>query len=155
MAQLFNTNKKNVSALVLRLTLGGVMLPHGAQKLLGMFGGKGFEATIESMTTQGDLPIVIAFLVIMGESLGALSLIFGFATRFVALSIGIIMTGAMLRHTDYFFMNWLGNQSGEGIEYHLLAIGIALALVISGGGALSTDAYLSQGGKKRSSPYQL
>ena len=137
--KLFATNN-DILPLILRLTLGLVMFPHGAQKLLGWFGGGGFSATMQGMTSMG-LPAVIVFLVIMAESLGALGLITGFLTRFSAFGIGLTMLGAILTvHSKVgFFMNWSGKQAGEGFEYHLLVIGIAIALIIRGGGALSVD----------------
>lgn len=137
--KLFATNN-DILPLILRLTLGVVMFPHGAQKLLGWFGGGGFSATMQGMTSMG-LPAVIVFLVIMAESLGALGLITGFLTRFSAFGIGLTMLGAILTvHSKVgFFMNWSGKQAGEGFEYHLLVIGIAIALIIRGGGALSVD----------------
>lgn len=131
--------------LILRLTLGLVMLPHGAQKLLGLFGGYGFSGTMNAMTGMG-LPAVIVFLVIMAESFGALGLITGFLTRFSAFGIGLVMLGAAgMAHAKFgFFMNWFGQQQGEGIEYHLLAIGLAVALLIRGGGALSIDGAIAK-----------
>ena len=126
--------------LVLRLILGLVMFPHGAQKLVGWFGGYGFSGTMEFMTGMG-MPALVAFLVIMGESFGAIGLIAGFMTRFCAFGILLIMAGAIgLVHFKFgFFMNWSGQGAGEGYEYHLLAIGLALALLIRGGGAWSVD----------------
>lgn len=140
MLRRFFATTNDVLPLILRLTLGGVMFPHGAQKLLGWFGGYGFSATMQAMTSQG-LPAVIVFLVIMAESLGALGLIFGFLTRFSAFGIGLVMLGAAgMVHSKYgFFMNWMGQQAGEGFEYHLLAIGLAVALFVRGGGAASVD----------------
>jgi putative oxidoreductase len=126
--------------LLLRLTLGLAMFPHGGQKLLGWFGGYGFTGTMGFMTGMG-MPAVLAFLVIMGESLGAVGLIVGFVTRFCAFGILMIMVGAVaLVHFKYgFFMNWSGQGAGEGYEYHLIVAGLALALMIRGGGSLSVD----------------
>jgi putative oxidoreductase len=127
--------------LAARLALGGVMLPHGLQKTIGLFGGHGFSGTMEFFQAQLGMPGIVAFLVIMGESVGALSLMFGFMTRFCAFSIGLIMVGAVqMAHWQHgFFMNWFGNQQGEGIEYHVLAIGLALSLMFSGAGKFSLD----------------
>ncbi len=127
--------------LLLRLTLGIVIFPHGAQKLLGWFGGYGFSGTMGFLTGTVGLPWVVALLVIMAESLGALGVILGFLTRVGALGILSVMLGAILTvHLKVgFFMNWTGQQQGEGFEYHLLAIGLALALLVRGGGALSVD----------------
>ncbi len=144
LTRLLTTNNDRILFL-LRLTLGLVMLPHGAQKLLGWFGGYGFSGTMGFMTGMG-MPAVVAFLVIMGESLGALGLVFGFITRFCAFGILMIMLGAIgLVHLKFgFFMNWGGQAAGEGIEYHLLMIGLALALLIRGGGAFSIDGLLTR-----------
>ena len=128
-----------LSTLLIRLALGLVMFPHGAQKVLGLFGGAGFGGSLDALTGMG-LPMVVAVLVIVGEFLGSLALISGFLTRIAALGIGVIMVGAAFIHrANGFFMNWYGTNSGEGFEYHVLAIGICLALVIKGGGALSVD----------------
>jgi putative oxidoreductase len=130
----------DIVPLILRLTLGGVFFPHGAQKVLGWFGGGGFSATLQAMTGMG-LPKGLVLLVMTAEFLGALGLIFGFLTRLSALGIISVMAGAILtvHMQNGFFMNWTGKQGGEGFEYHLLAIGIALALLIRGGGAFSVD----------------
>lgn len=132
--------QNDILPLILRLALGVVMFPHGAQKLLGWFGGGGFAATMQGMSAMG-MPKPLVFLIIIGEALGALGLLTGFLTRFCAASIGLIMLGAIaLVHAKFgFFMNWAGRQAGEGFEYHLLALGIALALVVRGGGAASID----------------
>lgn len=132
------------AALVLRLTLAIVMFPHGAQKALGWFGGYGFSGTMEAMTGMG-LPAVVVVLVILGEFLGPIGLAVGFLSRAAAAGIGIIMTGAIFfGHLQHgFFMNWYGQQAGEGFEYHLLMIGIALAIIIKGGGPFSVDHKLS------------
>ena len=145
MKRLFQTDD-DASSLILRVMLGVVMFPHGAQKLLGWFGGFGFSGTMGFFTEKMGIPAVIAFLVIIGESLGSLALIAGFLTRLSAASIAIIMFGAItLAHlSNGFFMNWLGNQAGEGFEYHLLVIAIAAALIIKGGGKWSADQAIAQ-----------
>ena len=131
----------DTAGLIMRLTLGGVMLPHGLQKVFGMFGGAGLQATMNALTVKMGLPAPVAVLVILAESAGALGLIVGFCTRLCALGIALVMGGAVyLVHWRHgFFMNWFGGQSGEGYEYHLLAIGLALALVCHGGGKYSFD----------------
>jgi putative oxidoreductase len=129
------------TGVILRLTLGLVMLPHGAQKLLGWFGGYGFDGTMGYFTQKMGMPWIIAFLVIIAESFGSLALLAGFLTRFVAASLAVIMLGAItMVHLPYgFFMNWFGQQQGEGYEYHLMVIGIAAALLIIGSGRWSVD----------------
>ena len=91
--RLFDT-KDEATLLVARLALGIVFFPHGAQKLLGWFGGGGFSGTIGAFT-QGGMPWLVALLVILGESLGSISLILGFMSRFCAFGIGCIMLGAI------------------------------------------------------------
>ena len=137
---LFGT-QNDMTGLVMRLTLGAVMLPHGLQKVFGLFGGAGLQSTLEAMTGKFGLPMPVAILVILAESAGALGLIVGFCTRLCALGIALVMGGAIyLVHGQHgFFMNWSGRQAGEGFEYHLLAIGLALALMIHGGGKWSFD----------------
>ncbi len=138
--KLLSTNPSNTAALAARVFLGVVILPHGLQKLLGMFGGYGFSATVEYFSGMG-IPSLIGALIVLGESLGALFLILGFLSRLSAAGIGIIMIGAIVtvHGQNGFFMNWFGTQAGEGYEYHLLALGLAASLVISGGGRLSFD----------------
>ena len=134
------------AGLILRLTLGLVMFPHGAQKLLGWYGGFGSDGTLGFFTQQMGMPWLIAFLVIIGESFGSLALFAGLMTRFTAASLAIIMLGAitMVHLPNGFFMNWFGKQQGEGYEYHLLVIGIAAALVVIGGGKWSVDQKLAE-----------
>jgi len=136
----------DVGMLIVRLALGIVMFPHGAQKLLGWFGGGGFSATMEGMSKM--LPAVVVFLVIFCEFFGALSLITGLLGRLGALGILCVMVGAILtvHLPNGFFMNWGGKQAGEGIEYHILAIGIALAVMIKGSGRWSIDRAMSEKG---------
>ncbi len=134
------------AGLLLRLTLGLVMFPHGAQKLLGWFGGFGFGGTMGFFTEKLGLPWLIALLVIIGEFFGSLGLLAGFLTRFSAASLIIIMVGAItMAHLPYgFFMNWFGQQQGEGFEYHLLVIGIAATLLITGAGRWSVDGAIAK-----------
>ncbi|MDP7337162.1 MAG: DoxX family protein [SAR324 cluster bacterium] len=144
MKTFFQTNEE-WSYLILRVMLGIVIFPHGAQKLLGWFGGHGFDGTMEFFTGKLGVPMVIAFMIIIGESLGSLGLIAGFMTRLCAVGVLCIMSGAivMAHWSNGFFMNWFGNQEGEGFEYHLLAIGICLPLILYGGGKLSVDGCIS------------
>ena len=133
---------------LLRVALGVVMFPHGAQKALGWFGGHGYEATIKSFTQDMKIPMVLAVAVIVTEFLGSILLLIGFLTRIWGLGFAILMTVAAVKvHLAFgFFMNWTGKQKGEGFEYHILAVGMALALMVWGGGSLSVDKALT--GKK-------
>ncbi len=129
------------SGLLLRLTLAVVIFPHGAQKVLGSFGGYGWTGTMGYLTGTIGLPTPVAALVMLIEFLAPLALLVGFCTRFAALGIAAVMVGAIetVHQGNGFFMNWTGKQAGEGFEYHLLAIGIALALIVAGAGRLSVD----------------
>ena len=140
MKYLFQTND-NFSYWVPRVVLGCVFLPHGAQKLFGWFGGFGFTNTMTYFTQTAGLPWIIAFLIVMGESLGSLGLILGFLTRLSALGLICIMVGAIItvHIPNGFFMNWFGKNAGEGFEYHLLVIGMSIPLLINGGGKYSVD----------------
>jgi putative oxidoreductase len=144
MNALFRT-PDSASLMIVRLALGIVFLPHGLQKTLGLFGGGGFSGTMSFFTGQG-IPAALAFLVILAESAGSLGLIVGFLTRVAALGIGCNMVGAifLVHMPNGFFMNWFGKQPGEGFEYHLLAIGMALALLIGGGGKASIDRAIAE-----------
>jgi putative oxidoreductase len=112
--------------------------------MLGRFGGFGFHATMGFFGHMG-MPAPVAFLVIRTEFVGGLGLIVGLLTRIAALGIGREMIGAifMAHLPNAFFMNWAGNQKGEGFEYHLLVIAMAAALVLLGAGAFSLDQALS------------
>lgn len=129
---------------VIRLTAAAMILPHGAQKLLGWFGGNGFEATMGFFTQQMGLPAPVALGVIATETLAMLALALGLGGRLMAAALTGIMIGAIATvHGQHgFFMNWFGQQSGEGIEYHLLVMGLSLALIWRGSGAWSLDRWL-------------
>ena len=139
----FISTPDDFGVFVARLMLSIVFIPHGSQKLLGLFGGYGFTGTMESFTSNG-MPAVLAFLIIMAESLGSLALLFGFFGRFMAFGIGMVMSGAilMVHLQNGFFMNWFGTKKGEGFEYHLLALGLALVIMIKGSGKFSVDRLL-------------
>lgn len=125
---------------VARLVLGVVFFAHGAQKVLGWWGGYGFTGTMGFFTHSG-IPAPLAFLAIMAEFLGGLGLIVGALTRIAAFGIccNMVVAIATVHWQNGFFMNWFGNQKGEGYEYHLLAIALAVVLILRGAGALSID----------------
>ena len=129
---------------IVRLMLGLVMCPHGAQKMLGWFGGGGFNATMSGFQHQG-IPAVLAFLAIAAEFFGGLGLILGCLSRIAAFGIlcNMLVAIVAVHARNGLFMNWAGAKAGEGFEYHLLAIAMACAVVIGGGGAFSTDRALS------------
>jgi putative oxidoreductase len=126
---------------LLRLVLGVVFFAHGAQKVLGWFGGFGFSATLGFFTQQMHIPAPLAVLAIAAEFLGGLGLILGLFGRVAAFGIccNMVVAVALVHRQFGFFANWYGSQKGEGFEYHLLAIAICLAIMIRGSGALSID----------------
>ena len=144
------STKCSIAALIARLTLGLVMFPHGAQKTLGWYGGNGFGGTMGFFTEMMHIPVALAFLAIMAEFLGSLGLIVGLFSRVAAFGIAVNMIVAIVivHSTNGFFMNWFGKQTGEGFEYHLLAVGLSLIVLIQGGGSLSLDAAISRREKK-------
>jgi putative oxidoreductase len=141
--KIIQTNS-DTSILILRVLLGIVFLPHGLQKVFGSFGGYGYTGTMGYFTGTLGIPALFAFLAIAAEFLGSLGLITGLFTRIAAFGIGIeISVAALMLHVkNGFFMNWFGNQKGEGFEYHILVVAIAAALVIKGGGKWSLDRVL-------------
>ena len=131
----------NTATVILRSVLGAVFFAHGAQKMLGWFGGYGFAGTMGYFTGQAHIPAVFAFLAIAAEFFGGLGLIFGFLTRVAAFGISVNMLVAIAAvHGPFgFFMNWTGTQKGEGFEYHLLVLAMTGFLMIRGAGAFSLD----------------
>lgn len=129
---------------ILRLVLGVVFFAHGAQKMLGWFGGYGFTATMGFFTGMMHIPAVFSFLAICAEFFGGLGLIFGFMTRIASFGIfcNMVVAVATVHHHFGFFMNWMGTQKGEGYEYHLLVLAITAFLMIHGAGAASLDRLL-------------
>ncbi|MES2003321.1 MAG: DoxX family protein [Bacteroidota bacterium] len=151
MKKLLATNSTNVYALIARLAVFLVVFPHGAQKLLGWFGGYGFTGTMGFLTGSVGLPWIIALLVILIEFFGALFMLFGFATRLAALGIlgnflGVLFSAHI--HNG-FFMNWyMQPNKGEGYEYFILLFGLAIITLISGGGKASVDASITKSSSK-------
>ncbi|NML40357.1 DoxX family protein [Chitinophaga sp. G-6-1-13] len=137
----------NWTGLVLRLTLGLVLFPHVAQKLFGWFDGPGLRGEMHYMTTKAGLPAFVAITAITIECLGAFLLLAGAGTRFAAVAVFCLFMGMILvvHSSNGFFMNWFGKvPSGtEGFEYHLLVLGICIAIMIQGGGKYSIDKLLN------------
>ena len=143
--KLFSTNP-DAGVLAARITLGTIMIPHGFQHALGLFGGYGFDGTLAWMTKTLGFPAPLAALAIATELIAPCALVVGLAGRFAALGIIGIMAGAIITHApNGFFMNWFGGLPAgvEGFEYHLLAIGLGAVVVMDGSGAFSVDACLS------------
>lgn len=140
------TTRNDTGALAGRLALGAIMLPHGFQHALGLFGGYGFRGTLGWMTETLGFPAPLAALAIATELLAPFALIAGVGGRLASLGIIGIMTGAITTHApNGFFMNWFGALPAgtEGFEYHLLAIGLGAVIVLNGSGALSVDRWLT------------
>lgn len=142
---LLQTND-SAAPLLARLTLGLVMFPHGAQKALGWFGGYGFSGTMGFFTGSMHIPALFAFLAIAAEFAGSIGLVLGLGGRVAALGIASVMVVAIqsVHLVNGFFMNWYGNQKGEGFEYHLLALGLSLIVLVYGSGKCSLDAVLAR-----------
>lgn len=137
--KLFST-PNDLTLTLVRLVLGLVFFMHGAQKMLGWFGGYGFHGTMGFFTQMG-IPAPLAFLAICAEFFGGLGLLVGLLSRIAALGIMVNMLVAIatVHRVNGFFMNWAGQQKGEGYEYHLLAIAMAIVILIKGAGAFSMD----------------
>ncbi|MBL8022637.1 MAG: DoxX family protein [Leptospirales bacterium] len=134
----------DITLTVIRVVLGTVMFAHGAQKLLGWFGGYGFKGTMGYLTGQVGLPSVVALLVIGIEFFGGLALVGGLGVRVVTVGVVAVMIGAVITAhlPNGFFMNWGGSQKGEGYEYHLIVLAASAALILRGGGKWSLDTLL-------------
>jgi putative oxidoreductase len=135
----------DIATTILRLALGVIFFAHGAQKMLGWFGGYGFSGTMGFFTGVLHIPAIFAFLAIAAEFFGGLGLIFGLFTRVAAFGplCNMIVAVAMVHSHFGFWMNWTGTQKGEGFEYHLLLIAASAFLMIRGAGAASVDRLLS------------
>ena len=139
--RLVSTEARKAS-LLLRVCLGLVIFPHGAQHALGWFGGYGFGGTLAWMTGTLGFPQALAALAITMELMAPVLLVIGLGSRVAALSLIGLMAGAISTHVpNGFFMNWFGAlpAGSEGFEYHLLVVAIAAAVVMEGSGAWSID----------------
>lgn len=140
LARTLRTDAASAAPLVLRLALGTVFFAHGAQKLFGWWGGPGFANTAKFFESQlglapGHLHAALAG---GGEFFGGILIILGLLTRFAAAQAAAIMAVAIWTvHRSAFF-------APEGMEYPLTLLLIAVALVLTGGGALSVDARLAK-----------
>jgi putative oxidoreductase len=125
LAYLFYTNPDWIETLI-RITLGVIFFAHGAQKLLGWFGGAGLKDTMRTMHQFLRLPIPLAFLAIATEFFGGAALIVGLLSRLAAFGIAVTMVVAILMVNGRYglFLNWFGDRKGHGFEYHLLVIAL-------------------------------
>jgi len=135
----------DVSLTLLRLVLGIVMLPHAAQKAFGWFGGPGFSGFLAFAGSRLGIPAGLAALAVAAELLGSPCLLLGLLGRVAAFGIlcNMLVAIALIHRQFGFFMNWNGQQAGEGFEYHLLVIAIATVIILRGSGAASIDRRLS------------
>jgi putative oxidoreductase len=142
--RLIKTDRSTAGA-ILRLVLGIVFFAHGAQKMLGWFGGSGFQGTMGFFTGMLHIPAPFAVLAILAEFFGGLGLVIGLLTRVAAFGIGANMLVAIfaVHAANGFFANWSGTQKGEGYEYHLLVLAMVAYLLIRGAGAFSLDGVLA------------
>jgi putative oxidoreductase len=140
MKNLIITTSDNWGITALRIVLGIVIFAHGAQAMLGWFGGPGISVTLQALTSYMGLPWIVALAVICIQFFGSIMLIAGAGTRVAAAGTIGIFIGMITYHVEHgFFMNWYGTNSGEGFEYHILVLGMSLTLLITGGGAFSID----------------
>jgi putative oxidoreductase len=137
--------RNDLTLTIVRLILGVVFFAHGAQKMLGWFGGAGYAGTVQYFTHGMHIPAAFAVLAILAEFLGGIGLIVGFLSRIAVIGIGTNMLVAifMVHCHIAFFMNWSGAQKGEGFEYHLLALALCLIILVKGSGAVSIDRALT------------
>lgn len=148
------TTPSDWSLTIIRVVLGVIFFAHGAQKMLGWYGGPGLAQSMQMFTEQLHLPSALSFFVIAGEFVGGIGLVIGLLSRPAALFIALTMSGAIamvhLRHG--LFLNWFGNKQGHGIEYHLLAIALSLVVIVKGAGAFSLDRLIDEGGLTSNHP---
>jgi putative oxidoreductase len=143
---------RDVAPLIARVAVGVVMFPHGAQKVLGWFGGPGFSGVVGMFHQVLHIPTPIAVLDPIAEFFGALALIIGLLSRVAAFGILCVMLVAvgLVHYQNGFLMNWTGKQAGEGFEYHLLMMALCLIVIVKGGGAWSVDRALTAGAHRNS-----
>jgi putative oxidoreductase len=129
----------NWAVLPLRLVLAAVFLAHGSQKVLGSFGGPGFNSFISGNTPFSFMRPTWLWLggAAMTEFVGAILIFFGFLTRLAAFLLACVMLTAIIGvHYPAYFMP-------RGMEFSMVLLGISLSLLISGGGAASVDRALT------------
>lgn len=144
-----SVNVSDVTLLLTRIFLGGIVFAHGAQKLFGWFAGYGFDGTVDYFTETIGLPYLLAVLIILAESIGMIALVLGLFSRILSASVILIMLGAIFAAHDQFgfFMNWSGTKAGEGVEFHLAIIALAAVVMLQGAGFYSIDNYLLRKGR--------
>ena len=139
--KLLQTDADYISTFI-RVVAGIIIFPYGMQKLFGWWGGPGIQGSLEQLAAR-KIPLLISWLIILGQSLGSIALIAGFFGRIAAGALFIIFTGALITHAkDGWTMNWFGTKKGEGIEYFIMLLSMLLIIIISGSGAISIDRWL-------------
>ena len=137
---------------IARVALGLILFPHGAQHVLGWFGGYGFGGTFGWMTGTLGFPAPLVVLALVTEITAPVALVLGIGGRIAGLGVVGLMIGALSTHVgNGFFMNWFGSLPAgqEGFEYHLLVIALAATVVLQGSGAWSLDRALAPLPSKR------
>ena len=147
-AHLLFSTPNDLTLTFARVILALVFLGHGAQKMFGLFGGLGFTRTLEVFEATMGIPAFLTALAMVAEVFGGLGLLVGLLTRIAASGVLVVMIVAPLANGLYvrFFMNWQGQNPGEGFEYHLLAIALILVVLVHGAGAYSFDRLLARRG---------
>jgi putative oxidoreductase len=130
-----------ISELLLRVVCGGLLIPHGMQKLFGLFGGN-IEGTAGFFSNMGLEPaMALAYYIGTLEVVGGILLVIGLFTRLVAVQVlGFMLVAAFWVHWGVGGYFW----TDGGLEYPLMWAAVALFLVIRGGGAMSVDAKLGR-----------
>jgi len=131
-----------IAPLMLRIPLGLIFMAHGSQKLLGLFGGKGLTATFASFERDLGIPAIFTLLAIIAEFGGGFGILTGFLTRLSAAGISAVMLVAIYKihwAHGFFLNNACIPGRGHGIEYCVALLGIALYLLIAGGGRWCLD----------------
>lgn len=152
-SRLFATDENNYSLLFLRVVAAAAIFPHGAQKLLGWFGGAGLQATLNTFSAYLGIPPFLTILAVLAESVGAILLVLGLLSRVSAFGLGVTMVVAVLSAHIHngFFMNWAGTAKGEGFEYHFIYFAIVMVIAVKGAGAFALDSFLARKREKESS----
>jgi len=131
-----------VAPLMLRIPLGLIFMAHGSQKLLGLFGGQGLTATFKTFELKLGIPPIFTLLAIIAEFGGGFGVLAGFLTRLSAAGIAsVMMVGIYKIHwANGFFLNTAGIAGrGNGMEFNIALLGMALYLVMAGGGRWRLD----------------
>jgi putative oxidoreductase len=137
-----------IAPLMLRIPLGLIFMAHGSQKLLGLFGGKGLTATFAGFERDLGIPAIFTLLAIIAEFGGGFGVLTGFLTRLSAAGISAVMLVAIYKihwvHGFFLNMSCISGR-GHGIEYNIALLGIALYLMIAGGGRWCLDRLVFKG----------